>query len=620
MCGIIRHRGPDEEGLYVQGPVGLGMRRLSIIDVTGGSQPAFSEDRSRVLVFNGEIYNYRDLRRGLVARGHRFRSAGDTETIVHLYEECGSECVKQLRGMFAFALWDDREATLLLARDRFGIKPLYFVDGPWGIAFASELKALHAVGLTSGTIDLAALDLYLRLGYVPAPATPFEDARKIEPGHLLIWRQHGSTEIRRYWDLPRHEAAAGRATAHQVLEWLDDSVAAHMVSDVPVAAFLSGGLDSSAVVSSMALQTEAPHAYTVRYSGSGAKRADETALAEALARRYGVRHTVIEVTPDVRDLLEPIAFALDEPHADESAVPTWLIAQAVAADYKVVLTGTGGDELFAGYRRHIALRWSQLHGRLPGGLRRLLSRLAARVPESRDGGLGVHRMKRFLLAEAEDPAGRYFELQTRLRRHEREELYAADVAAETREDAGRVLFAQLHASGGARTGVRAALYLDYKTYLPDDLLHLTDRLGMAHSLEIRVPFVDHEFVDRAFQIPDRVRIGHGRNKRLLRRSLRKRLPARHLTAPKRGFVGPTANWLRNELRELLEDELSPERMRRLGFFTPRTVERLLSEHFSRTHNREGILWALLCFSSWHRLFVEASPAHAGRRDEVAVAP
>src|SRR6266571_3566033 len=268
MCEAIRHRGPDDEGAYVDGPVGLGMRRLSIIDLAGGRQPIFNEDRSKVIVFNGEIYNYRDLRRELLRRGHTFTSQGDTETILHLYEEHGPRCVELLRGMFAFAIWDATAQTLLLARDRFGIKPLYLAEGPWGIAFASELKALHEALPTERVLDWEALDMYLQLGYIPAPRTPFRDIRKVEPGHTATWHRSRGFATRQYWDLPPPSERRPDDLEAQVLQWLDEAVRAHLVSDVPVAAFLSGGLDSSAVVASWALASEAPHAYTARYFGS----------------------------------------------------------------------------------------------------------------------------------------------------------------------------------------------------------------------------------------------------------------------------------------------------------------------------------------------------------------
>src|SRR3989449_3928430 len=302
MCAAIRHRGPDDEGLFVDGGVGLGMRRLSIIDLSGDQQPIFNEDGTKVIVFNGEIYNYRDLRRQLVDRGHILRSHSDTETVLHLYEELGPECVSQLGGMFAFAIGDSTRRTLVLARDRFGIKPLYVVRAPWGVAFASELKALHAAGLTSRALDWEALDMFFQLGYIPAPASPFHDVRKLEPGHVLVWSRTGERFIRRYWQLPGETCVPPPAVEERVREWVDESVRAHLVSDVPVALFLSGGLDSSTVAASMSLVGEAPHAFTAQYFGSGRETADETGLARQLAKRYGIKLTIVDIRPEIRAL------------------------------------------------------------------------------------------------------------------------------------------------------------------------------------------------------------------------------------------------------------------------------------------------------------------------------
>jgi len=606
MCTALRHRGPDDEGLHVQGAVGLGMRRLSIIDLSGGRQPIFNEDDSKVIVFNGEIYNYQDLRHGLVARGHTIRSAGDTETVLHLYEELGAGCVTPLRGMFAFAIWDASAETLLLARDRFGIKPLYVVTAPWGIAFASELKALHAAGLTSRELDWEALDSYFQLGYIPAPASPFVDVRKLEPGHTLVWRRQGDATTRRYWQFPSADRPAPPDPEARVREWLDGSVAAHLVSDVPVAAFLSGGLDSSAVVASMAQGGNGPpHAFTARYSGSGAAAADETELARALAARHGAELTVIDIRPEIQDTFEPIIRALDEPHADDSAIPTWLLSQAVGARYKVALTGAGGDELFAGYRRHIGLLATEQYAKLPAAVRRIAGVASGLLPEPSDGTLGVDRLKRFLRSGNGAVPNRFLGLMSRLSNGERLALYAPSLRARITGGAASARFRDVFNAQGRRAGLGAALYLDYMTFLPDDILALSDRLAMAHSLEVRVPFVDHILVEAVFPIPQRVKIGTWwRNKRLLRRALRPRLPAAHLRAPKRGFVGPTSAWLRHELREMLTDELSPGRQHRLGYFDPAAVATLLHEHVTGRQNQERTLWALLCFSTWHRLYVE----------------
>ena len=612
MCDAIRHRGPDDEGIFASGQAGLGMRRLSIIDLAGGHQPIFNEDRTKVIVFNGEIYNYAELRRELIAKGHAFTTNSDTETILHLYEEMGPRCVERLRGMFGFAIWDTAERTLFVARDRFGIKPMYIVQQPWGIAFASELKALVAAGLTSRALDWSALDAYFQLGYIPAPASPFLDVRKLEPGHTLEWRPgSGAPRMRAYWDLPRERREAPADVEERVRAWIDESVKAHLVSDVPVAALLSGGMDSSAVVSSMAMAGVTPHAFTARYQGSGAEAADESGLARLLADRYGAKLTVVDVAPKVRDLLEPMVRALDEPHADESAVPTWLISEAVARDYKVVLSGTGGDELFAGYRRHLGLLAGEAWHRLPGVVQRGAAAVANALPEPRGGGLGVDRLKRFVRTVEGDAPDRFLGYFSRLPDEARMSLYGAG-AAVPGAGAARDRFRAAWTGGGSPAGLSAGLYLDYKTYLPDDILALSDRISMAHSLEVRVPFVDHVLVEAVFPLPDRVKIGAGRAKKLLRDALRTRLPEAHFSAPKRGFGGPTAAWLRHALRDMLVDELSPERVKRLGLFEPGAVSGLLDDHLSRRHNREGILWELLCFLTWHRVYVEPATVAEGQ--------
>ncbi|MGH7589964.1 MAG: asparagine synthase (glutamine-hydrolyzing) [Gemmatimonadales bacterium] len=619
MCDAIRHRGPDGRGMLLEPGVGLGMQRLSIIDLAGGQQPIWNEDETLAIVFNGEIYNYRALRSELASRGHHFRSQSDTETVLHLYEELGTGVAERLRGMFAFAIWDRHRRALFLGRDRFGIKPLYYALAEDRIAFASELKALLAGGFTERELDWEALDQYFQLGYIPAPATPFRDVRKLEPGHWLLWDSHGA-RIERYWDLPAEPVEAPVDPERRLREWLDDSVRAHMVSDVPVAAFLSGGLDSSAVVSSLALEGGAAssHAFTAHYRGSGAAAADETPLARKLTDQYGVPLTVVEVAPDVRDLLEPIVSALDEPHADDSAIPTWLLSHAVAQSYKVVLSGAGGDELFAGYRRHIGLMAAGRYGRLPRRLRQSLAGVVRHVPDLRNG-LAIDRLKRFLAGGDGDTAERYLALVRRLEPLTRLALYTDRLRSEAADPTLR-RFEEIHRDGGRPEGLTAALYFDYKTFLADDVLALSDRLGMAHSLEIRVPFVDHPLVEHVFPLPDDLKIGRWTPKQLLRRALQHRLPAAHFRAPKRGFVGPTTSWLRNELRPMLQDELSADRIARLGHFDPKVVAQLMDDHLSGRQNREGILWALLCFSTWHRLMVEpGTGSHAGGRRRPAEA-
>lgn len=605
MSDAIRHRGPDDAGAFVEGRCGLGVRRLSVIDLDGGHQPLFNESGTSAIVLNGEIYNYRDLRRDLAAQGHQLRTKSDTEPIIHLYEDMGAQCVERLRGMFSFAVWDSDAGKLLLARDRFGIKPLYVVQASWGIAFASELKALVAAGMTDRSLDWNALDMFFQLGYIPAPHTPFLDVKKLEPGHTLEWDDSGTSRLTRYWDLPAVSDDIPANVEEEVLARLDDSVQAHLVSDVPVAVFLSGGLDSSAIVASMAAAGETPHAFTARYHGSGADQADETDLARELATRYGAELTVVDVHPDITKIFEPIVWALDEPHADESAIPTWAISEAVSQEYKVALTGTGGDELFAGYHRHIGFLLGDYYSKLPALMQRTASALANALPEPSSGRLGIDRVKRFLRTVDRAPSDRLLGYLSRLTNGLRSSLYVPDIQRQISGSPAQVHFSALFREGGQPSGLAGVLYLDYKTYLPDDILALSDRVAMAHSLEIRVPFVDHEFVEHGFPLPQRIKVGlWGKKKRLLRQALRDRLPKGHFRAPKRGFVGPTASWLRGELREMLLDQLSPDTITRGGFFNPATVQKLVGDHLGRRHNREGSLWALLCFATWHRLNVE----------------
>jgi asparagine synthase (glutamine-hydrolysing) len=603
MCDALRHRGPDDEGVWADGPAAIGMRRLSIIDLAGGHQPIFNETGRIGVVMNGEIYNYRALREQLLARGHVLRTHSDTEVLVHLYEDYGEHLVEHLRGMFAFAIWDADRGTLLLGRDHFGIKPLYVAEGHGFVAFASELKALVAVGATSREIDGEALDLYLQLGYVPAPWSIFRDVRKLLPAHTLTIRRGESPRQRCYWQLPTGTVDPGGDVVAYVREALDDAVAAHLVADVPIAAFLSGGIDSSAVVSGMAGMGYASRAFTARYHGSGAEGTDEVPLARALANRYGLPLTVVDVEPAVQDLLSPICHALDEPLADESAVPTWILSQAVAASYKVVLAGTGGDELFGGYRRHRGLALADRWNRVPPLVRRGVSRLAQAIPEPRNGSLSITRLKRFVRAGNGTPVERYADFVGRLGPAE----FAA-VRPQGRGDRHTAHFGALGAPGTADGALRSALRIDYGCYLPDDILALSDRVSSAHSLEVRVPFVDVRLVERLFTLPDHYRIRGSVQKWVLREAVRPRLTPNHFTAPKRGFVGPTASWLRNEMRAVLEDELAAARMQRLGLFDVRAIGELLQAHTTRRANHESTLWALMVFSLWHGHYVEQQPA------------
>jgi asparagine synthase (glutamine-hydrolysing) len=603
MCDSMRHRGPDDEGIALGRGAAIAARRLSIIDVEFGHQPIWNEDSTVAIAFNGEVYNHRDVRREAMERGHRFQTACDTEAVLHLAEDYGPQTPAKLRGMFSFAVWNDKRRELLLARDRFGIKPLYYVTGPWGLAFASELKTLVAAGITDRALDWSALDMYFELGYIVAPATPFLDVRKLPPAHTLVWRD-GEVYVERYWSLPRASDAPEPST-DEVLEWMDDSVRAHMVSDLPVAAFLSGGLDSSAVLASAAADGAPPHAFTCRYSGSGSAATDETALAAAMAERGGARLTVVDIHADIAGTFDRIIRALDEPLADDSAIPSWFLAERVAAEYKVALTGIGGDELFVGYRRHQAIMALDAWQMVPRPIRGAISGLASLLPEP-TGWPAIGRAKRFLDIGERGHASRYLGAVRRLGRDERSWLYGEDPTRGDFTSALRSL-GVIATESSPRDSLTAALVQDYRAFLADDVLALADRVSMAHGLELRVPFVDHEMVERIFPLPAHVKATVWQRKRLLSKALKSRLPAEHFRAPKRGFTGPTGAWMRSELRPMLLDLASGDRIRRLGVLNATAVRGLVSDHLNSRRDRETSLWAVLCFLAWHEQYCGSAP-------------
>lgn len=612
---LMRHRGPDDDGAFERPGVGLAMRRLSIIDLEGGAQPIANEDQTVHVVMNGEIYNFQELRDQLRSAGHRFRTASDTEVVVHLWEDHGPDAFRMLRGMFAIALWDERSRTLALARDPVGIKPLYYVPRPDGLDFASEMKLLLDLEETPRDLDANSVAVYFTVGYIPPPETIFRGILELPPGHCLVWRPGLSPAPTPYWRLDF--ARDGRRSLSEWLEILDsavaDAVRSHLVSDVPVAAFLSGGLDSSAVVAYMSnALDEPPRTFTVRYLGTGSEEADESPLAELVARRYGTRHTVIDVRPKVTEVLDEIVGAFDQPMADESTVPTYYLTQAVAREVKVALSGLGGDELFGGYERHLGLLVSRFSDSLPLWAARAAGRGASRiVPWLAGGGLAADRLQRFTRSLGRPPAERYAGFVTRLWPEELKDLLPETVAAGV--DFGAVhhrLTRHFGADDGAPLLDRA-LRLDYGQYLPGDILALTDRLSMRHSLEVRVPFVDQRLVELVATMPPRLKVRGFTKKFVLRRLMADQLPRELFRAPKRGFVGPTASWLRQELRPLVTESLSAEALKDVAWLDPKAVTGMLRHHMDARSDRFGpVLWSLLIFARWRQHHV-SSPQRTG---------
>src|SRR4051794_10999309 len=605
MADALVHRGPDSEGMFVDGPVGLAARRLAIIDLARGDQPMCNEDRSVTVVQNGELYEHRAVQADLERRGHRFTSHCDTEVLPHLYEERGDGFAEGLRGMFAIALWDAPRRRLLLARDPFGIKPLYYRVAGGVLSFASELKAIVRQPGVAGEVDLEALEAYLAFNSVPAPLSIYRDVRKLPAGHVLEARD-GRISVRRY-ARPAPVAAAdvrgegGAALADELRARLRDSVRAHLEADVPVGVFLSGGIDSSLLAALAAQEsTEPVRTFSI---GFEERSFDELARARMVARRYGTDHHELVLRPDAAQLLPEIAAAFDEPFADSSALPTYAVSRLAAGHVKVALSGEGGDELFGGYFTYVAdvLAARSRVRAAAGGARPFVERLPS---SSRRVSL-EYKAKRFVRAAA---------LPALERHHGWKEIFSADARAALLEPAVRAPDADVLAGWRARyaetVGSEPLARLqdvDVGTYLVDDLLVKTDRASMAHSLEVRVPFLDPVVVELAFALPTSAKVLALAKKRLLRRAAAGLVPRAIVHGPKRGFSIPAAAWLRGDLRGFARDVLSPAALRSDGFFRPEAVTRLLDEHESGREDHSRALWGLLCFQLWR-----ATAAGGGR--------
>jgi asparagine synthase (glutamine-hydrolysing) len=603
MCGAIVHRGPDDEGIFVDGAVGLGMRRLSIIDVAGGHQPIQNEDGTVRVVFNGEIYNYRNLRSELQSAGHQFLTRSDTEVIVHAYEEYGLECVKRFNGIFAFALWDASARRLFLARDRMGVKPLYYAQTTGGLLFASEIKALLVSSDVSRSLDMEATAQFFRLGFVPAPRTLFREVRKLPPGWRMVMEGEGfRTEP--YWDLefvkPERIRSFGDA-CEELRELLQEVVTDQMVSDVPLGAFLSGGVDSSAVVSFMRhAATNGVRTYSIGF-GEQHSYHDETSYAEAVARELGTQHKTLIVRPEVADLTPALLEKLDEPLTDTSFLVTYLVSQLAHKDVKVALSGVGGDELFGGYRRYFAPTVSSMTSWIPCGWRRTLGKKLG-------DGLNADRGTFF------GNIGRYTKAWGRSIHLPLDQQYLGLVSVLSAEHVSVLLKSQGVTDDPAQMflefynhpktvhPLNRLFYVDAKTALSESLLLLTDKMGMATSLEVRVPFLDNRLVDFVCAMPAHYRMQGFHLKRLLKASLKGVVPNLVLTRAKRGFGTPMGTWLRTDLRPMLEDLLAEERLARDGLFNVDFVKSLLSAHYQGKEDYTEPIFALLAFELWRERF------------------
>ena len=604
MVASLRHRGPDDEGFHFSRRAGIGMTRLSIIDVAGGHQPISSEDGQVTVVCNGEIYNHNELRQELIGRGHRFRTRSDVEVIVHLYEEIGDKCIERLRGMFAVALWDERKQRLLVARDRLGIKPLFYAQHEGGLLFASEMKAIVRAGLPGVQLDPEALDAYLTFGYIPSPLTIYREVRKLDPGHLMVADARGIT-TRRYWQLrfdpipDADEVALGR----RFVELFEDAVRSHLMSDVSLGAFLSGGVDSSLVVALMAEMTSTPvKTFTIGFGGGAGGHMDERPYARMLSERYGTTHTEFEVQPNVEEVLDHAVEAFDEPFADDSVIPTYYICKLARESVTVALTGLGGDELFGGYERHLGLKLSAGYDRVPAFVRRrMIGPLVDSLPERRDGHYTINHLKRFVRA-AELPAPRrYLNYVTVFNETLKRQICGAGVLDYDGDGVGSDT--RHFDSPAAQDLVDRALNHDINTYLPEDILALSDRLSMRCSLELRVPFLDHPLVEFCATIPSSLKIRATTKKYLLRRVARRFLPDEIIDHRKQGFASPMTSWLRTDLKDYVRSTLAPERLARHELFDATAVAGLIDAHMTRRETYDRQLFALMMFQKWHERFM-----------------
>lgn len=603
MTDSLVHRGPDEEGFYIDDHAALGHRRLSIIDLAGGHQPMAIEDGGIQVVFNGEIYNYPALKKELVAKGYRFHTQSDTETLLYSYREWGEQCVDKLNGMFAFAIWDVKERSLFLARDRVGKKPLYYYWNGQVFSFASELKGLRVAGLCPTDIDPEAIDCYFSFGYIPAPKTIYKSVNKLLPAHTLTVRE-GSVSQRRYWAI--HFARDCSRSVDDIVEQFetlfDDAVKCRLMADVPLGAFLSAGLDSTLVVSSMAKAMNRP--VLTNSIGFGDPEFNELPLAGLVAEHFRTDHREYVVDPQINNVLEKIAWHFDEPFADSSAVPTWYVCEMAKNNVTVALSGDGGDENYGGYTfRYIPhVIESRIRSILPNSLfRRLLFGLPGRIYPAYAWLPRPLRLKTFLENLAGSDATAFYNDLIWLRQDTRQNLYTEDLLKGLGGFEPFEIVKPTYESSNAYDPLSRALYTDINLYMTDDCLVKVDRMSMAHSLEVRSPLLDYRLMEFAASLPSRLKIRYGKGKVLLRRLASDRLPAEILKQPKRGFSIPAARWLRHELRDMAEQAILNSNSFHGEFLKRNQLEATWKEHLSGNRDHSVFLWGLLMLDLWAKM-------------------
>ncbi len=603
MCDVITHRGPDDSGIHIDGATGIGMRRLSIIDLVTGHQPMCNEDESVWLVFNGEIYNHQELRKELQAKGHIFKTKSDSEAIIHAYEEYGGRCVHKLNGMFAFAIWDRKKRQVLLARDRLGIKPLYYSFDGKTLVFGSELKSLLRSNEVSRDLDLAGLDNFLTFEYIPSPLTLFTSIKKLPPGHILLMRD-GQIKTYHYWDLkfyPTEEK--DEIVCEKFREIFQDAVKIRLMSDVPLGAFLSGGIDSSSLVAMMSQVATGPvKTFSIGFENQSY---NELEYARLIAEHFETEHHEFIIEPRAVDLISRLINSLDEPIADFSIFPTFLVSEMARQHVTVALSGDGGDELFAGYDTYIADRICRQYQHLPLALRNGLILKALRMipPTSKKKGL-INSAKRFAEGAALPEDLHHVRWMTFLSNEEKNLLFDDHVKFHLNGRDPFTTVRSLFDRSGTDDLLHQQLYVDINFYLPEDILVKVDRMSMATSLEARVPFLDHRIVEFSATIPSRKKLKGFNTKYILKKAMADILPKKILHRGKEGFSIPIKEWLKEELKPMMLDLLSEERIKREGYFNWPYIDLLVKEHLSNKDNHSHRLWALMLFEMWQDKFLK----------------
>jgi asparagine synthase (glutamine-hydrolysing) len=601
MCKIITHRGPDEQGTIVKDRAALGMRRLSIIDLKSGQQPIFDCSGNLAIVFNGEIYNFQQLKEDLQKRGHKFKTNSDTETIVHAFEEFGTDCLKHLRGMFAFAIYDFRDESLFIARDRIGKKPLFYAKTKDGnFVFGSELKSLIEHGEISREIDFSALDAYLTFGYVSEEFCIFKGVHKLLPGHFLTYKK-GEIKTQKYWDFNYSGETEAKSEAEFIAhlrEKVKEAVKIRLISEVPLGAFLSGGVDSSAVVGMMSQISEKPvKTFSI---GFNEDTFNELKFARIAAKHFNTEHHEFIVTPDLVEIVDDLVWHFDEPFADSSALPTFMVSKLARGFVTVVLSGDGGDELFAGYTRYAIDKKRRSFANLPRRLRKgILQPLSEALPHGFSG-------KNFIYNTSLDAIDRYIDSVSYFGKLKKIELYANNLRQNLNGSSNKAetIFQKIAASVASKNPTDKLLYLDSKTYLPSDILTKVDRMTMANSLEARVPLLDHELIEFVQKIPAELKLKGTETKYIFKKAMEGIVPNEILYREKQGFGVPINEWINSQLKDRIHGILSEKRTLERGYFNAKYIQTLLDEHAKNRRDHSHALWILWMLELWHRRFVD----------------